>query len=755
LKPQNRSLAIVGDVGAGPFHVGDEAMLEANVAALRRQDPDARITVIGRGAAADAAALADAGGLFISGGGNLCSAWPDLLRQRIQLLLEARRRGIPIVTGGQTIGPELAAGERSALAAALVEVEHLGVRELPSAALALQMGVPPHRLSYQPDDAFFLAGCPPAEEAAVAIPDEPFLAVTLDSTFAGSLRSLAAQLATIAAESGLRPAFLPHVGPLGSLGEEDGRAGTALCRLLRAEGVECALLPVMSPAATVWVTQRAALVVSSRYHPLVFGTAAAIPCLGIHRDAYTRIKLQGALAHVGMETWCLSAEAAEGGSVVAALRRLWAEREEVQARMRQARAPLELQEEMRWRRLLARLGWLAEPDEALAPLGRPAEHIAGAALAALGLERQASDEERGRLRGIVKGLERAVDLAGPVILGRRTRSSMEVSTVLTEQQWNDYARDGFLHLGKVLEPEQVESLKQRADDLALGNVGNPDVQMQLDTGGAYEELPGAVRSFERGTMLYRKIQGLETDDLFSRLVRNPLFLEICGRQYGRHAAISIFRAMVMNKPAGKGTILPWHQDGGNVWALDRDPLVTVWVALDPATRANGCLEVIPGSHNLGLLSLYGSTVAEEDVARHCPPERVQPIEVEAGHAVLLHNWLIHRSGVNPSPVPRRAFTVCYMDGRTQSTLTGNHFPVVAGSLPAEPYPFVRQLRDENRILHESRHEAATYAQSLEKEVERMREWQQEQLRQHPQPAQPPMDVRTAAKLFLRQLVGKN
>ena len=43
--------------------------------------------------------------------------------------------------------------------------------------------------------------------------------------------------------------------------------------------------------------------------------------------------------------------------------------------------------------------------------------------------------------------------------------------------------------------------------------------MQLDTGGAYEELPGAVRAFERGTMLYRKIQGLETDELFARLVR--------------------------------------------------------------------------------------------------------------------------------------------------------------------------------------------------------------------------------------------
>lgn len=285
--------------------------------------------------------------------------------------------------------------------------------------------------------------------------------------------------------------------------------------------------------------------------------------------------------------------------------------------------------------------------------------------------------------------------------------------MLSEQQWNDYAREGFLHLGKVLEPEEIAALRKRADDLALGQVRNPEVQMQLDTGGTYEELPGAVASFDQGTVLYRKIQGLETDDLFSRLVRHPLCLEVCARQYGAHAPVSIFRAMVMNKPAGQGTVLPWHQDGGGVWALDRDPLVTIWIALDPATRANGCMEVVPGTHRLGLLTSYGSTITEEDAARHCPPERVHPLEVEPGHAVLLHNWLIHRSGVNPSPVPRRAFTVCYMDGRTQSILTGRHFPLVAGSLPAEPYPYVRQLRDDAAALREAQRQAEAYARSLE------------------------------------------
>ena len=86
--------------------------------------------------------------------------------------------------------------------------------------------------------------------------------------------------------------------------------------------------------------------------------------------------------------------------------------------------------------------------------------------------------------------------------------------------------------------------------------------------------------------------------------------------------------------------------------------------------------------------------------------------------MLLHNWLIHRSGVNPSPDPRRAFTACYMDGRTLSTLTGNHFPLVAGSLPAEPYPFVRQLQEDCAALRGMREEAERYAKTLEAELSR-------------------------------------
>ena len=291
--------------------------------------------------------------------------------------------------------------------------------------------------------------------------------------------------------------------------------------------------------------------------------------------------------------------------------------------------------------------------------------------------------------------------------------------MISMEQWNDFARDGYLHLGKVLEPDQVEALKDRADALAMGSVVNPQVVMQLDTGGDYDSLPGAVSQFAAGTRLYRKIQGLEHDDLYIELVKHPVFVEACATQYGRHAAISVFRAMIMNKPAGQGTYLPWHQDGGDVWGLDRDPLLTFWVALDPATKENGCMDVIPGSHRLGLLSLFGSTISDENVARHCPPSQVMPLEVPAGHAVMISNWLIHRSGINPSSIPRRAFTMSCMDARTRNVHNGQQFPVIWGDTVDRPAPFVGQMQVENAALRESLAIATEYAKSLEAECRKL------------------------------------
>jgi phytanoyl-CoA hydroxylase len=191
--------------------------------------------------------------------------------------------------------------------------------------------------------------------------------------------------------------------------------------------------------------------------------------------------------------------------------------------------------------------------------------------------------------------------------------------------------------------------------------------MQLDSdSGRYADAGVQSKGFKGPTLNYRKIQDLEYDPLFLGYLKRPIFRDICARAYGPDTPIVSFRAMFMNKPAHKGTWLPWHQDR---WiSLDRDPLITVWTALDPATVANGCVQIVVGSHRLGLVNPEHPSgfVSEEQAAHYAPPEKVAYMELAAGESVLLHNWLLHASDVNRTDFPRRAFSVCYMDARTQA-----------------------------------------------------------------------------------------
>lgn len=240
--------------------------------------------------------------------------------------------------------------------------------------------------------------------------------------------------------------------------------------------------------------------------------------------------------------------------------------------------------------------------------------------------------------------------------------------MISDEQWWQYRQQGYLRLGQVLGDEELVQLQQRIDEIMLGkaDVDYDRMLMQLDSAsGSYGELGSQTKGFKGATLDYRKIQDLEYDPLFLEYMQHPLFREICDEAYGAHTSIAVIRAMFMNKPARKGTVLPWHQDAGDSFGLDRDPTVTVWTALDPATIANGCVKVVPGSHRRGLLSEVGFTITPEQEAEICSPDKVEYLELEAGEAVLLHNWLLHSSDVNHTDTSRRAFSVCYIDARTR------------------------------------------------------------------------------------------
>jgi ectoine hydroxylase-related dioxygenase (phytanoyl-CoA dioxygenase family) len=255
--------------------------------------------------------------------------------------------------------------------------------------------------------------------------------------------------------------------------------------------------------------------------------------------------------------------------------------------------------------------------------------------------------------------------------------------MLSDREWAQFERDGYLMLGQVASDAEREALGRRMDDLMLGRVRYAGMIFQLDSEtGVYRDVPTGG-AWAGPALNYRRIDQLEKDPLFLAYFQHPVFREITRRVYGENVAI--YRAMFMNKPARRGTVLPYHQDGGTGWAVTPEPVMTVWTALDDAMVENGCLQIIPGSHRLGLVSERGEMLTPEQEARYGRDEDSIYLQAPAGDAILLHNWLLHRSGVNPTGRPRRAVSVCYIHGATRHVRDPEHrFPLVFGEGALRP-----------------------------------------------------------------------
>jgi len=327
---------MIGDVGGDDRrHIGDEAMLEANIDALRRLMPEAEITVISRDPAwikehYGVGPTSDFDAAFVSGGGNLTSTWPELLHARIELLNHAKARGVPAVVVGQTIGPRLTRSERRQLADALSYASLVGVRERPSYELARKLGVTKERLWYQSDDALFLA--PPREESGA-------IAVTIDPQIraAGIFDALRAQLDELSRATGAPIVIVPHAWGTEPSDLTESRLlnlGTIAENLTAAEAAR--------------IAANASLVISTRYHPIVFAMGAATPAIGIHGDDYCRIKLEGALAHAELEKWALTYRDVRRGKLLKKALEVWETLEKIRRHLESYQHDWRAEYDARW-----------------------------------------------------------------------------------------------------------------------------------------------------------------------------------------------------------------------------------------------------------------------------------------------------------------------------------------------------------------------------------------------------------------------
>ena len=106
--------------------------------------------------------------------------------------------------------------------------------------------------------------------------------------------------------------------------------------------------------------------------------------------------------------------------------------------------------------------------------------------------------------------------------------------------------------------------------------------------------------------------------------------------------------------------VPWHQDDGRFWGLDRPPFLQVWTALDDAPMESGCLEVLPGSHLRGLSTPEGGTVPPAALEAADAETHAVALPAQSGEAILVNNHTWHRTGRNRTTRPRRAVSISFL-----------------------------------------------------------------------------------------------
>lgn len=231
----------------------------------------------------------------------------------------------------------------------------------------------------------------------------------------------------------------------------------------------------------------------------------------------------------------------------------------------------------------------------------------------------------------------------------------------------DFAVHGWARLGRVLTDEGLAALGTRVDDLMHARVRHEGLFFQRDSPtGRYEDLAFA-KGWEGPSSDYRKLEKLELDPLFRDWMTNALFARIARRLI--EGPIALYRAVLFTKSAAGGTALPWHQDGGRFWGVDRPPQLQIWTALDDCPVGSGCVEVLDGSHAAGLATAEGGVIGDALLRAADAERRALPLPARAGESMLIHNHLWHRSGVNRTGRRRSAVSFCYMSAATRCLRT--------------------------------------------------------------------------------------
>ena len=277
---------------------------------------------------ADAIATMDA--VVVSGGGNLNSRYGWLLYERAAAVRAAEHAGVPVYVTGQSLGPVLNPEDAQVLERMLRTARSVTVREHSSLAWCRERGIDA-RLSV--DDATDYLPASPARtlhyaegvSAGQALDELPerYVCVTVNECTEQQAQQIACLLDNMWREHGYAPVFLSHFGDPQNPESGDIQTHQRIAEQL-SPSTPATLLPILHADQSVTVHRGAAFTLTSRYHPAVFSAAAGIPVLALVPDAFTQMRVGGALRQYGLGEFTLPLGMLAGGvpelMVAAALR---------------------------------------------------------------------------------------------------------------------------------------------------------------------------------------------------------------------------------------------------------------------------------------------------------------------------------------------------------------------------------------------------------------------------------------------------
>lgn len=277
---------------------------------------------------ADSIAAMDA--VVVSGGGNLNSRYGWLLYERAAAVSAAEHAGVPVYVTGQSLGPVLNPEDAQVLERMLRTARSVTVREHSSLAWCRERGIDA-RLSV--DDATDYLAASPARtlhyaegvSAGQALDELPerYVCVTVNECTEQQAQQIARLLDSMWREHGYVPVFLSHFGDPQNPESGDIQVHQCIAEQL-SPSTPATLLPILHADQSVTVHRGTAFTLTSRYHPAVFSAAAGIPVLALVPDAFTQMRVGGALRQYGLGEFTLPLGMLAGGvpelMVAAALR---------------------------------------------------------------------------------------------------------------------------------------------------------------------------------------------------------------------------------------------------------------------------------------------------------------------------------------------------------------------------------------------------------------------------------------------------